>query len=57
MSPLVQTVDAEATIISAAELMCDEGIHRIIVVDGDQHPVGLISTLDIVATLVAAVKE
>ena len=57
MSPLVQTVSDEAPILAAARIMCTEGIHRLIVVDEKKHPVGIISTLDLVAAMVAAIEE
>ena len=57
MSPLVQTIRQDALVIAAGRIMCSEGIHRLIVVDEHQHPVGIISTLDVVATMVAAVDE
>ena len=57
MSPMVQLVSAEATILSAARLMCNEGIHRLVVADEDDRPIGIISTLDLVASMVAAVDE
>ena len=57
MSPLVQTVSSEAPILTAARLMCNEGIHRLVVVDEYDHPIGIVSTLDLVASMVAAVEE
>ena len=57
MSPLVQTISNEATILSAARVMCNEGIHRLVVVDDRDRPIGIVSTLDLVASMVAAIEE
>lgn len=57
MAPLVQTVAAEATIVAAARIMTCEGIHRLVVVDTEDRPIGIISTLDVAASLVNAVSE
>ena len=57
MSPLVQTIRRDALAVAAGRIMCAEGIHRLIVVDEHKHPVGIVSTLDLVATMVAAIEE
>jgi len=57
MSPLVQTIADDASILAAGRLMCGEGIHRLIVVDERKHPVGILSTLDLVACMVSAIEE
>jgi CBS domain-containing protein len=57
MSPLVQTIDAAAPIMNAARVLCRERIHRLIIVDDHQRPVGIVSTLDLVASMIAAVEE
>ncbi len=57
MSPLVQTVAAKSSILDAARLMTKEGIHRLVVVDDEQRPVGIVSTLDVTASLVNAIEE
>jgi CBS-domain-containing membrane protein len=57
MSPIVQTVSEESAVLDAARIMCREGIHRLVVVDGRKHPVGIVSTLDLVAAMVAAIEE
>ena len=57
MSPIVQTVSEETLILAAGRLMCTEGIHRVVVVDEQNHPVGIVSTLDLVAAMVAAIEE
>jgi CBS-domain-containing membrane protein len=57
MSPIVQTIEKDALILAAARIMCNEGIHRLVVVDENFHPVGIVSTLDLVAAMVAAIGE
>ena len=57
MSPIVQTIPQDALIMAAARVMCNEGIHRLVVVDDKHHPVGIVSTLDLVAAMVAAIGE
>jgi CBS domain-containing protein len=57
MSPAVQTISETASLINAARVMCREHIHRLVIIDSDDRPVGLVSSLDLVAALVAAVEE
>jgi CBS domain-containing protein len=44
-------VTASDTVAHAAQLMCENHIHHIVVVDADVHPVGIVSSLDIAANL------
>ena len=57
MSPVLQTISEDALVLAAARVLCNEGIHRLVVVDEKKHPVGIVSTLDIVAAMVAAIEE
>ncbi len=57
MSPVVQTIDVSATILNAARVLCREHIHRLIIVDDQRRPVGVVSALDLVATMIGAVEE
>ncbi len=57
MSSAVQTVSEDALILAAARMMCTESIHRLVVVDNRHHPVGIVSTLDLIASMVAAIEE
>jgi predicted transcriptional regulator len=57
MSPAVQTVHESATLINAARVMCREHIHRLVIIDQDERPVGVVSSLDLVAAMIAAVEE
>lgn len=53
----VQTVKAGDPMLTAARLMCEECIHRVFVVDDQKRPVGVLSSLDIVACTVVAIEE
>jgi len=57
MSSGVQSVEPEATLIKAAEMMCALHVHRLPVLDRHEKPVGLITSMDIVAALVNVVSE
>lgn len=57
MSPAVQTIEASATLLSAAREMCAEHVHRLPVVDERGHVQGVISSLDVVAALVNVFEE
>jgi CBS-domain-containing membrane protein len=57
MSPAVQTINETASMINAARVMCREHIHRLVIIDQDERPVGLISSLDLVAAMIAVVEE
>jgi CBS domain-containing protein len=57
MSPAVQTIHDTASLVNAARIMCREHIHRLVIIDENEHPVGLVSSLDLVAAMVAAIEE
>ncbi len=57
MSPKLQTIREHRSIVDAGRIMCEEHIHRLIVVDRKGRPVGIISSLDIVSALVNAPKD
>jgi len=57
MAPLVHTVKSDDAMMKAARLLCEESIHRLIVVDNEYRPIGILSSLDIVACLVVAIEE
>jgi CBS-domain-containing membrane protein len=57
MTPVVQSIRAEASLLDAARLMCRGHIHRVPVLDRQSRPVGMITALDIVAALVNAIEE
>ena len=53
----VRWVNAQDSLIDAAELMCEGHVHRLLVLDKDEHVVGIISSLDIVSAVVGVVEE
>jgi CBS domain-containing protein len=57
MSRAVQTIRSDALLITAARVMDAEHIHRLIVVDEKGFPVGLVSSMDIVAAVVNSIDE
>lgn len=57
MSSAVQTVAVDALLVTAARVMDSEHIHRLIVVDVKGFPVGLLSSMDVVAAVINSVDE
>lgn len=57
MSSGVQTVAKEATLLDAAREMCAAHIHRLPVVDARGNVEGILTSLDIVASVVNAAEE
>jgi len=57
MSPAVQTIDHSATLLRAAKCMSQEHLHRLIVLDEHSVPVGILTSIDLVTTLVKALEE
>lgn len=57
MNPAVQTVHAQDPVLHAARTMCAEHVHRLVVLDEHSRPVGVITSLDLVATLTGLVDE
>ena len=57
MTTDVITADANTPLIKAARMLCEERIHRLIVVDEQNRPLGVVSSLDIVASMVVAIEE
>jgi len=51
MSAGVQTIDASAKLHAAAKIMCLEHIHRLVVLDNTERPIGIMTALDLVATM------
>ena len=44
MSSFVQTIDRQASVAMAAHVMCESGIHQLVVLDDDNRPLGLITS-------------
>ena len=57
MSTEVLTIGVNDPMMEAARTLCEERVHRLVVTDKQNRPVGVISSLDIVACLVVAVEE
>lgn len=57
MSPKVQSIREHHSIVEAGRLMCEEHIHRLVVIDRQGKPVGIISSLDLVSALVNSRNE
>ena len=57
MSTGVQSIPAGESILRAAKIMCNQHVHRLPVVSHDGRPVGIISTMDIIAALDNAIDE
>jgi CBS domain-containing protein len=51
MSTGVQTVEGVTPLLHAARIMCQQQIHHLIVLDDSERPVGVLSSLDILARL------
>jgi CBS-domain-containing membrane protein len=57
MSTAIQTVPFDAPLERVAEIMCAEHIHHLVVLDEQARPIGVVSSLDVLAALVAIVDE
>lgn len=57
MSPAVQSIRAEASLVAAAREMCAAHLHRLVVLDPQGRAAGVLTTLDVVAALVNTVEE
>ena len=57
MSAGVRSVQPEQTLLMAARIMCEKHVHRLPVLNLDGKPVGLITSMDVVAALVNAIDE
>jgi CBS domain-containing protein len=51
MTPHAISITADTTLPEAAKIMHDRKIHRLPVVDGDRHPIGIITEGDIVRAI------
>ena len=57
MAPVVQSTEPETPLMQAARVVCQEHIHRLVVIDDSKRPVGILSSLDFVAAMVASIEE
>jgi CBS domain-containing protein len=56
MTPRVKTVDVECSVVDAARCLCDNHIHRLVVVNKQNEPIGILTTLDLISTFVEVVE-
>ena len=57
MSKSLLAVRPTTHLIEAAQLMCGEHIHRLLVLDDSSKLLGIVSTLDVVAAVIATTDE
>ncbi len=57
MASAVQTVPADVPLLHAARMMCVGHVHRLPVLDERGHPIGMLTSLDLVAAMVQATDE
>lgn len=57
MTPMVRSVRENVSLVQAAREMCEAHIHRLIVVDEDGRPSGILTSLDLAATLIGVIEE
>lgn len=56
MTPRVKTIEMDASVLDAARCLCDNHIHRLLVVNSENLPVGILTTLDLISTFVEVVE-
>jgi len=54
MTPDPVTAGPGATVGALARMMVDAHVHRVVIVDGERHPIGVVSSMDILAAVVQA---
>lgn len=57
MSTGVQTVAPTTPLLQAARIMCSQHVHRLPVLDHHGKPIGMLSTMDVVAALLHVLSE
>ncbi len=57
MTPEVLGIAPEANLVQVARRLCAQHVHRLVVLDPDRRLLGIVSSLDVVAALVAAIEE
>lgn len=56
-SPCVISTTVEETMLNVARIMCRNHVHRVIVLDDSDVPVGVVTSLDVAAALINAIEE
>jgi CBS domain-containing protein len=51
MTTVLQTVEPDISLGAASRIMCEQHIHHLIVLDQSHRPIGILSSLDILAKL------
>lgn len=57
LSNAVQTVSPTTTLLQAAQILAAQHVHRLPVVDHAGKPVGMLSTMDVIATLLKSLAD
>jgi CBS domain-containing protein len=57
MTPHVRAVSPDASLMDAAREMCRHHVHRLVATDQQRRPLGIVSSLDIVAAMVQAIEQ
>lgn len=57
MTSAVQSIDQNQPMMEAARYMSMQHVHRLVALDESSRPVGIITSLDLVAALIKAVEE
>lgn len=57
MSPFVRTIRQDAPILNAARVMVSEHLHRLIIVDADERPTGVLGALDVVKCIIKSAEK
>ena len=57
MSPIVHTISQDAPLLNAARVLCAEHIHRLVIVDSSERPIGIVTALDFVASMATALES
>lgn len=56
-SPCVISTTVDETMLNAARIMCTNHVHRVIVLNASDVPVGVVTSLDVAAALINAIEE
>ena len=57
MTTKVASVEAHAPLSHAARMMCESHIHHLVILDDEKHPVGILSSLDILGHVIGEPVE
>ena len=52
MTDTVLAIGPDSTVVEAARMMVEQSVHRLLVVSGPDHPVGIVTSLDLLGSLV-----